>query len=73
MSGIDIFNAARNTIYDYKPRGIYPDYLPATKDTKNYSRKRTEIRNFVNQFVDTYRFINSEGISLDDYNPYDET
>ena len=73
MSGIEIFNAARNTIYDYKPRGNYPDYLPALKDSKNYLKKQTEIRNFVIKFVDTYRHINSEGISLDDYDPYGKT
>ena len=73
MGGIEIFNAARNTIYDYKPRGNYPDYLPATKESKNYSKKKDEIRRFVEQFVDTYKLINGEEISLDEYAPYDET
>lgn len=72
MSGIEIFNAARNTIYDYKPRGNYPDYLPATKESKSYSKKKDEIRRFVIQFADTYKLINSEEISPDNYNPYDK-
>ena len=49
--------AGRNTFYDYKPRGSYPNYLPSSKDMKKYEKEVVNIKTFVMQFVEKY-FIN---------------
>lgn len=64
MDGINV--GARNTIYDYIPRGTYPDYHPASKDLKKYKQEEKSIQIFVNHFVEAYYRTLNQQILLED-------
>jgi hypothetical protein len=69
MKTLNLNIAARNTIYDYVPRGTYPNYLPASKkDNKyNYNREANRIQTFTKHFVEIYYTILDDQVSLEEF------
>lgn len=67
MRTLNLNVAARNTIYDYRPRGTYPNYLPASTNITNIRKETDRIRIFTVHFVETYYSILDNQVSLEDF------
>ena len=67
MKTLNLNVAARSMIYDYVPRGTYPDYLPASTTVKNKKRETERIRLFTGLFFETYYAILDNQVSLEKF------
>ena len=67
MKTLNLNVAARSMIYDYMPRGTYPDYLPASTSIENQRKETERIRIFTDHFFETYYTILDNQVSLEEF------